>query len=226
MAAWCNLQDTGAADELNDRYGLLRADGSSKPPPMRCSTSRARGAGPNPSCGGRIDAAAPQLALSMPGAAFADELSLRVQGSATSPCGASSCCATAGASASSIRRGAPLGPSWATSTGSQLPPGQHALTARLFDDARHVTPRSVVFTRPVGHPRRGADLHHAARRAPGGDRRGLRRRFQASGRVTIPIAGKLDGRSRTFNRRHRNARRRTVVALPSARHALRVDGSL
>ena len=53
--------------------------------------------------------------------------------------------------------------------------------------------------------------------------------FHASGRVTILIARKVDGHWRTFNSRHRNARRRTVVALPPSRHALRVtaryDGS-
>jgi hypothetical protein len=112
----------------------------------------------------------------------------------------------------------------------RLPPGQHTLTARLFDEARHVTERSVVFTKvPSGTP--GALPTRTTLR--------VRRRtavvsvsagpFHASGRVTILIARNVDGRWQTFNRRHRNARRRTVVALPSSRRALRVtaryDGS-
>jgi hypothetical protein len=40
--------------------------------------------------------------------------------------------------------------------------------------------------------------------------------------VTILIARNVNGRWRTFNRRLRNARRQTVVELPSSRRALRV----
>ena len=233
MAAWFNLQDTGAADELNDRYGLLRADGSSKPSADALLDVARKGAGPNPSCGGRIDGAAPQLALSVPGTTFADELPLRVQGSDDLAVRRIEllCDGRRIRFFNPAKRPARTVSGYIDWLGArQLPPGQHTLTARLFDEARHVTERSVVFTK-VPSGTRGALPTRTTLR--------VRRRkaivsvsagpFHASGRVTILIARKVDGRWRTFNRRHRNARRRTVVALPSSRHALQVtaryDGS-
>jgi hypothetical protein len=233
MAAWFNLQDTGAGDELNDRYGLLRPDGASKPSADALLDVARKGAGPNPACGGTIDAAAPQLALRVPGITFADELPIRVQGTDDLAVRRIEllCDGRRIRFFNPRRRPARAVSGYIDWLGARrLPPGQHTLTARLFDEARHVTERSVVFTKvPSGTP--GALPTRTTLR--------VRRRtavvsvsagpFHASGRVTILIARNVDGRWQTFNRRHRNARRRTVVALPSSRRALRVtaryDGS-
>jgi hypothetical protein len=233
MAAWFNLQDTGAADALNDRYGLLRADGTSKPSADALLDVARKGAGPNPACGGTIDAAAPQLALKVPGTTFADELSVRVQGSDDLAVRRIEllCDGRRIRFFNPRKRPARTVSGYIDWLGARkLPAGQHTLTARLFDEARHVTERSVVFTK-VPSGTRGAVPTRTTLR--------VRRRkaivsvsagpFHASGRVTILVARKVDGRWRTFNSRHRNARRRTVVALPPSRHALRVtaryDGS-
>jgi hypothetical protein len=226
MAAWFNLQDTGAADELNDRYGLLRADGSSKPAADALLDVARKGAGPNPSCGGTIDAAAPRLALNLPGTTFADELPLRVQGSDDLAVRRIEllCDGRRIRFFNPRKRPARTVSGYIDWLGARrLPPGSHTLTARLFDEARHVTERSVAFVK-VPSGTRGALATRTTLR--------VRRRkafvsvsagsFHASGRVTILIARKVDGHWRTFNRRHRNARRRTVVTLPLSSHALRV----
>jgi hypothetical protein len=233
MAAWFNLQDTRVADELNDRYGLLRADGSAKPSAAALLDVARKGAGPNPACGGRIDAGAPLLGLSVPGTTFADELPLRVVGADDLAVRRIEllCDGRRIRFFDPARRPARTVSGYIDWIGARrLAPGSHTLTARLFDEARHVTERSVVFVKvPSGTPgalRTRTTLRVRRRKAIVSVSAGA---FHASGRVAILIARNLGGQWRTFNRRHRNARRRTAVALPSSRHALRVtaryDGS-
>ena len=150
MAAWFNLQDTGAADELNDRYGLLHADGSSKPAADALLRVARKGGGPNPSCGGRIDAAAPRLALSLPATTFADELPLRVQGSDDLAVRRIEllCDGRRIRFFNPAKRPARTVSGYIDWLGARrLPSGSHTLTARLFDEAAHVTERSVVFVK-------------------------------------------------------------------------------
>jgi hypothetical protein len=233
MAAWFNLQDTAAADELNDRYGVLRADGGPKPSADALLDVAHKGAAPDPSCGGRIDAAAPQLALTVPGTTIADELPLRVQGSDDLAVRRIELLCDG----RRIRFINPANRPTRTVSGyidwlgaRQLPPGPHTLTARLFDEARQVTEQSIAFVKVAsgtgGALRTRTTLRVRHRKAIVSVAAGA---FHASGGVTILIARKVDGHWRTFNRRHRNARRRTVVALPSSSGALRVtaryDGS-
>jgi hypothetical protein len=229
MAAWFNLQDTGAADTLNDRYGLLRADGTSKPSADALLDVARRRARPNPACGGTIDAAAPQLALRVPGTTFADELPVRVNGSDDHAVRRIEllCDGRRIRFFNPAKRPARTVSGYIDWLGARgLAPGPHTLTARLFDEARHVTERSIVFTK-VPSGTRGAlptrtNLRIRRRKAIVSVSAGP---FHASGRVTIRIARNVDGHWRTFNRRRRNARRRTVVDLPSSRHALRVTAT-
>jgi hypothetical protein len=226
MAAWFNLQDTSAADELNGRYGVLRADGSAKPSADALLDVARKGAAPDPSCGGRIDATPPQLALYVPGTTIADELPLRVQGSDDYAVRRIELFCDG----RRIRFFNPKNRPARTVSGyidwlaaRNLPPGPHTLTARLHDEARQVTERSIVFVK-VPSGTRGAlatrtTLRVRNRKAMVSVAAGA---FHASGRVTISIARKVDGRWRTFSRRLRNARRQTVVALPSSSRAVRV----
>jgi hypothetical protein len=233
MAAWFNLQDTAEADELNDRYGLLRADGSAKPSADALLDVARKGAAPDPSCGGRIDAAAPQLALTVPGTTIADELPLRVQGSDDLAVRRIEllCDGRRIRFINPARRPARTVSGYLDWLGARkLAPGPHTLTARLFDEARQMTERNIAFVKVPsgtgGGVRTRTILRVRHRKAIVSVAAGA---FHASGQVTILIARKVNGHWRTFNRRHRNARRRMVVALPASAGALRVtaryDGS-
>src|SRR3954471_1816613 len=202
MAAWFNLQDTGAGDELNDRYGLLRADGTPKPSADALLDVAGKGPAPDASCGGRIDAAPPQLALSVPGTTIADELPLRVRGSDDLAVRRIELLCDG----RRIRFFNPAKRPARTLSGALdwlgargLAPGPHTLTARLFDEARHVTERRISFTKvPSGTggalPTR-TTLRIRHRKAVVTVAAGA---SHASGHVTILIARKVDGHWRTF----------------------------
>jgi hypothetical protein len=226
MAAWFNLQDTARADALTDRYGVLRADGTPKPAAAALLGVARKEAAPDPGCGGHIDATPPQLALSVPGTTIADELPIRVQGSDDA----------------AVRRiellcdgrrirffNPPKRPArtvsgylhWLAARG--LPPGPHTLTARVFDEARQVTERSITFVKVPSGTRGAAPTRTTLRIRNGKAIVSVSAgAFHATGRVRIQIARRVGNRWQTFNRRTRNARRRTVVALPASRRALRV----
>jgi hypothetical protein len=226
MAAWFNLQDLTVADTLNGRYGLLRPSGSAKPAADALLDVKRGRVNPNPAWGGIIDAAAPQLALNVPGTTFADELGVRLRGFDDRAVRRIEllCDGRRIRFFNPRRRPTRSVSGYIDWLGARrLPPGPHTLTARLFDEAGHVTERSVVFTKvPSGTDgalRTRTRLRIRRRKAIVSVAAGP---FHASGRVTILIARNVNGRWRTFNRRRRNARRQTVVELPSSRRALRV----